>query len=952
MKQNRLCLAALTVIAVLLAGFAEAVPQRNILLIIADDVGIDSLALFNDSGTASFPPTPTLDGLADRGIMFSNAYAYPTCSPTRASMMTGRYGYRTGVLSPATSENLHADETTLPEVFAANPQLGYRLASVGKWHLGGDNSGPNVIGGWPHFSGLLGGSLRDYQRWDRVVDGVSSNLTSSYATKINVDDAVDWIDDQGTNRWFMWVGFNAPHTPLHKPPIVMHSYDSLPGDDDDISTNSRPYFEAMIEAMDFQIDRLIDTLDTNDTTIIFIGDNGTTRTVIQPPYDMNNGTRGKSTLYEGGTHVPMIIAGPDIVGGGRTNDAVVHCADLFATIIELAGGTVPATGVDSRSLVPIIENTTFNPSEDCILVESDDLNVGTTGNGRAIRNDSYKLIRIDGQTDLFYDMDADELESINLLDGSLTPTEQAAYDALGAKLDSWTKTPPEAADSGYPVVDTGQISCYDDQGGYTIAHPASGQAFHGQDGQYAGLQPYYIDNGDGTITDVKTGLMWQQTPDLENKSTWTNAVTNAVNQTTGGHTDWRLPTIKELYSLIDFTGSTGTNEATANPYIDTGYFDFVYGDTNTERYIDAQYWSATEYVHHTMDGDETVFGVNFADGRIKGYPKVKVSDGTENESFVRYVRGNAQYGINDFVDNGNGTVTDYATGLMWQQGDSATTQNWEQALAYAEGLELAGYRDWRLPNAKELQSIVDYTRSPMTTGTAAIDTNFFNVTATESFYWTSTTHQDGTLASLGNYAVYLCFGRALGYMEQSPVGSGIHTLLDVHGAGAQRSDPKDGNPADYPLGHGPQGDVIRIFNYVRCVRGGAEESIILDSDSDGLTDTYEYNYTGNITNMLASGDNDMDGFINRDEYGAGTIPTDDTSFLALTDIAGSSPTGTVLRWSSELDQTYRIERSTNLMTDTFGTVVEIGIPATPPENTYTNQTAEPQEILFFRVKAE
>jgi len=766
-----------------------------------------------------------------------------------------------------------------------------------------------------------------------------------------VTDAIDWIDDQGTNKWFMWVGFNAAHTPLHMPPIDMHSYDYLPGTDEDISTNSRPYFEAIIETMDFQIGRLIDTLDTNDTTIIFIGDNGTASDVIQPPYDIAG--RAKGSLYEGGTHVPMIITGPDVVDGGRTNDAVVHCADLFATILELAGGTVPAgSGADSRSLVPIIQNTPFSPSEDCILVESDILTAGTTGKGRAIRNGTYKLIRIDGRNDRFYDMDTDALEATNLLLGSLTAAEQTAYDALGAKLDSWTNSPAAASGSGYPVVDTGQINCYDDQGGYTIAAPTPGTAFSGQDGQYAGLQPHYWDNGDETVTDLKTGLMWQQTPDLVNKSTWTNAVANAVSQTTGGYTDWRLPSIKELYSLIDFTGSTGTNEATADPYIDTGYFDFVYGDTNVERYIDAQYWSATEYVHFTMNGDETVFGANFADGRIKGYPKVNKGTGLEGSMFVRYVRGNTQYGINDFIDNGDGTVTDHATGLMWQQGDSVMTQNWQQALAYAEGVELAGYRDWRVPNAKELQSIVDYTRSPMTTGTAAIDINFFDVTATESYYWTSTTHLDGTLASLGNYAVYLCFGRALGYMEQPPAGSGIYNLLDVHGAGAQRSDPKDGNPADYPHGHGPQGDVIRIFNYVRCVRGGAKESIIRDTDRDGLTDTYEYNYTGNITNMLASGDNDMDGFINSDEYGAGTIPTDDTSFLALTDIEESSPTGTVLRWSSELDQTYLVERSTNLMTDTFGTVVETGIPATPPENTYTNQTAEPQDILFFRVKAE
>ena len=109
---------------------SDGAPRRNLLLIVGDDIGIDSLALFNDDAGATFPPTPTLDGLAERGVTFTKAYACPTCSPTRAAMLTGRYSYRTGVFSPS-SNQLHADEYTLPEVLADNPQLGYRVASVG-----------------------------------------------------------------------------------------------------------------------------------------------------------------------------------------------------------------------------------------------------------------------------------------------------------------------------------------------------------------------------------------------------------------------------------------------------------------------------------------------------------------------------------------------------------------------------------------------------------------------------------------------------------------------------------------------------------------------------------------------------------------------------------------------------------------------------------------------------
>lgn len=364
----------------------------------------------------------------------------------------------------------------------------------------------------------------------------------------------------------------------------------------------------------------------------------------------------------------------------------------------------------------------------------------------------------------------------------------------------------------YPVVDTGQGRCYDNQ--REIKPPAPGQPFHGQDGQYQGLQPRYRDNGDGTVSDLNTGLMWQQDPG--GKKTYPDAVAGAAALRLGGHDDWRLPTIKELYSLIDFTGSIQTT----TPYIDTHYFVFRYPDTSDgqARIIDAQYWSSTEYVGTTMGGAATVFGVNFADGRIKGYPRDRGRSGPMQQ-FVRYVRGNPAYGKNDFADNGDGTVTDRATGLMWQQADSGKALNWEEALAYAEDLTCGGHTDWRLPNAKELQSIVDYTHAPDATDLAlrrpAIDP-VFSLTEPESWFWTGTTHLDHN----ASFAVYLAFGQAFGVFSDR---NGGRRLVDVHGAGAQRSDPKSGDPQQWADGFGPQRDQRRVFNYVRAVRGGLTE---------------------------------------------------------------------------------------------------------------------------------
>ena len=396
--------------------------------------------------------------------------------------------------------------------------------------------------------------------------------------------------------------------------------------------------------------------------------------------------------------------------------------------------------------------------------------------------------------------------------------------------------PPSPGLVLYPVVDTGQVLCFNNL--RPIPCPEQGQPFFGQDAEYFGNQPSYVRSVDGlTVNDTVTGLTWQQSPDLNgdgtltaaDKLTWTEAMAlpatlNAAGY--GGYADWRLPSIKELYSLILFSGTdpsdnTGTSTTGLTPFIDTNYFAFSYGDTSAgERIIDSQYASSTKYVASDGIQGGKVFGVNFADGRIKGYDLV-TPDGGEKTFFVICVRGNTNYGKNDYIDPSTSyTVIDQATGLMWQRGDSQQGMNWEEALAWVQDRNVErylGYDDWRLPNAKELQSIVDYTRSPDTTGSPAIGPYFSCTMITNEagqpdypYYWTSTTHESSN--GLGGFACYISFGRALGYINGR--------WVDIHGAGAQRSDPKVGSASEYPQGHGPQGDAIRIDNYVRMVRGG------------------------------------------------------------------------------------------------------------------------------------
>lgn len=374
-----------------------------------------------------------------------------------------------------------------------------------------------------------------------------------------------------------------------------------------------------------------------------------------------------------------------------------------------------------------------------------------------------------------------------------------------------------ASAATYPIVDTAQVHCYGER--TAIDFPKAGNEYYGQDAQYTANPPSYKVNGNGTVSDLVTGLMWTQDPGA--KKTFGQAVAGAAGCRTGGYNDWRLPTIKELYSLIQLNGTDpdpmSTDSAGLKPFIDASVFKFTYGQqVDGDRIIDSQYASSTKYVSTTMGGNETMFGVNFADGRIKGYPITDRRRGGQKKFYVLYVRGNSDYGINKFKENKDGTVTDAATGLTWMKADSGKGMDWPHALEYAEDLKLAGHDDWRLPDAKELQSIIDYTRSPDTTHSAAIDplfeaTEITNENKEKDFaqYWTSSSH----LSARGSdTAVYFAFGRALGFMRGE--------WMDVHGAGAQRSDPKVGDAACFPQGRGPQGDAIRIQNMVRCVRGG------------------------------------------------------------------------------------------------------------------------------------
>jgi arylsulfatase B len=413
--------------------FATGLHAGNVLLVIADDLGADGFPLTSQAG-ASVPPMPNLATLKNSGVLFTRAYGHPVCSPSRAAMLTGRQPFRTGIgaqLTGAASPQLQAAEFTLPEAFAANPATGHGLAMFGKWHLNagaGTNDTPRTIGGWPHFAGSISGALPDYSSWTKVTNGVAA-ATTDYATSDAVDDAIDWIAARGNAPWFAWVALNAPHAPLHQPPLNLHGYDAA-------AATNRNLYEAMCEAMDTEIGRLLAEVDLTKTTVIFIGDNGTPQNVIQPPY---TAAHSKGTLYEGGTRVPLIIAGKGVASPNRSSAVPVHSVDLYATVLELAGINVAATqpvgqAIDSHSVMPVLANTADTPRHAFFQQFGADLT--TAQSGQAIVDAAgYKLIQFDDGHEEFYKTGTDLNETTTLLGNvALSAADQAAYAALKLEM--------------------------------------------------------------------------------------------------------------------------------------------------------------------------------------------------------------------------------------------------------------------------------------------------------------------------------------------------------------------------------------------------------------------------------------------------------------------------------------------------------------------------------------
>jgi arylsulfatase A-like enzyme len=480
---------------VMMSAPAMAVPpgRPNILFIISDDVGLDvSTGMYpgmveqlvehygpdglNHPGYQSIAgapaSTPVLAEFARQGLVFSNVYAHPFCSPTRASILTGLYGARTHVLTYADP----LSQSHLSFVKLLKDEGGYSTGLFGKWHLSGlpgQNGAPDYPGikpkeaGFDVFRGNLHAALASYWNYDYQVQDENTSASewrsdpmpvkalpgmtpTTYAEAVKVADAIDWLTEQESTNpdapWFAWVAFNLSHATSIQQPSAMAvpNLDTLDavsraemeacggefGTNNTGSCSGEALMRAMTNSTDTLIGKLLEAVDELDpnTVVIYIGDNGTPM-YARPNLDfidnlyITRDGRGKGSVYESGARVPLAIRGPGIAAGVQSA-ALVHAADLFPTVLEVAGlmapvevptsdgkGSVP---IDAVSLMPIFTDSSASVRDaDAGYVLTENVNLMTGGTRMAgARNANWKLACVEG-------IDQEHCEFFNLAEDPL-----------------------------------------------------------------------------------------------------------------------------------------------------------------------------------------------------------------------------------------------------------------------------------------------------------------------------------------------------------------------------------------------------------------------------------------------------------------------------------------------------------------------------------------------------
>lgn len=353
--------------------------RPNVVVIVSDDQGYGDIGIFGNEDIQ----TPHLDRLAGEGLALTQHYAgAPLCAPSRAALLTGRYNHRVGALSVESNRGLdriNLRETTIAEMFTA---AGYRTGMIGKWHNGVFDKAhhPNNRG-FQEFAGFLNGGMKYYE-WILDYNGRPKFSDGRYLTDVFTDEAISFIDRYRTEPFFLYVAYNAPHSPLQVPEEDVNPFNELGKFNVGVAS-----LYGMLRAMDRGIGRILDKLDETDlaenTFVLFTSDNGPWMGNYRMPDEHGNDTAGfgganvnaaglgpkvnmqryngpfrgmKQDVLEGGIRVPAIIRWPAGISGGVQFHDMVHFCDWMPTLLATAGITAfPDLPLDGINVLPVLQ---------------------------------------------------------------------------------------------------------------------------------------------------------------------------------------------------------------------------------------------------------------------------------------------------------------------------------------------------------------------------------------------------------------------------------------------------------------------------------------------------------------------------------------------------------------------------------------------------------------------
>ena len=408
---------------------AENRSGPNFLVILSDDQG------FADVGFQGCKdiPTPNLDRLAHEGLHCTNGYvSHPFCSPTRAGLMTGRYQARFGhEHNPAYKpgdhrEGLPTSEIILPQILQ---KAGYATGWIGKWHLGAakefrpENRGFDetfgFIGGGHHFYEWEPNAKKEYfipiQRNGKDVE-VKEHLTVAFG-----HDAARFINSHQAKPWFLYLAFNAPHSPEEPTPERLAKFQNIPD-------KTRRAYAAQVSLLDDAIGETLAALrqsgQDRNTLVFFFSDNGAPYGHGNPGSGVNGGVNsplrdGKHSVYEGGIHVPFVVSWPERLPMGKSYDLPVSSLDVFATVLASANIPMPTDRPhDGVNLIPYLTGEKKDPPHDRLFWRQNDRLQA------AVRDGDMKLVRDGKKSDQLFNLHNDLGESKDLADKGPTTIER------------------------------------------------------------------------------------------------------------------------------------------------------------------------------------------------------------------------------------------------------------------------------------------------------------------------------------------------------------------------------------------------------------------------------------------------------------------------------------------------------------------------------------------------